>query len=51
MDQRNFEFMFYGLASALLVLGLFTLSLASRESKIGEEIRRLKSLIEDRERK
>jgi fused signal recognition particle receptor len=40
MDQRNFEFMFYGLASALLVIGLYTLSLASRERKIGEEIRR-----------
>jgi hypothetical protein len=51
MDQRNFEFMFYGLASALLVLGVYTVYLASREDKIGQEIRRLKMLIEDRERR
>lgn len=51
MDQRGVVFMFYGLSSAWLLLVLFAVSLVMRERKIVEEIKRLKSLIEDRERK
>ncbi len=51
MDQRNIQFMFYGLASAWLILAMFAVTLVVRERKIGDEIRRLKNLLEDKERK
>lgn len=51
MDSRNVEFMFYGLASAWVILIGYGLTLLARERKIDDELRRLRSLVEDRERK
>ena len=51
MDPRNFQFMFYGLAAAWLVVVIYGLTLLARERKINDEIKRLKSMIEDREHK
>lgn len=51
MDSRNFQFLFFGLAAAWLVLVVYALSLLFRERKIDAELKRLKSMIDDRERK
>ncbi|MBK9168796.1 MAG: hypothetical protein IPM24_15185 [Bryobacterales bacterium] len=49
MDQRNIEFMFYGLASAWVILGVYALTLLTRERKIDAELKRLRGLVENRE--
>ncbi len=43
--QRNFTFLFYGLAIAWLVLLAFVGLLASRERKLRRELDRLKLLL------
>jgi CcmD family protein len=43
--------MFYGFAVAWLVVVLYVLTLVSRERKLREEMRRLKSMIETGERR
>ncbi|MBI1787991.1 MAG: CcmD family protein [Acidobacteria bacterium] len=48
MDQRNFEFMFYGFSAAWLLLVGYALTLLGRERKINAEIQRLKAMLEDR---
>ncbi|MGE5647952.1 MAG: hypothetical protein ACM336_19415 [Acidobacteriota bacterium] len=47
--QRNFQFLFYGLLTAWLVLLAFVALLASRERKLRRELERLSRMIEDRE--
>lgn len=46
MDQRNFEFMFYGLAAAWTILCLYALLLTSRGRKIQTEIDHLKRMVD-----
>jgi len=51
MDTRNFTFMFYGFLAAWLILVVYVLSLVSRERKITEQLKGLKGLLNDRDRK
>jgi CcmD family protein len=51
MDTRNFTFMFYGFLAAWLILVVYVLSLVSRERKITEQLKGLKGLLDDRDRK
>ncbi len=51
MDTRNFTYMFYGFAVAWLVVTIYVLTLVSRERKLREEMRRLKSMIESGDRR
>ena len=51
MDNRNFLYMFYGFSAAWVVVVVYVLSLVSREKKLRDEMRRLKSMIETGERR
>ena len=51
IEARNFAYMFYGFTAAWVILALYVLTIARRESKLKQELARLKNLIEDRERK
>ena len=51
MDPRNFTYMFYGFSVAWVLIVLLALSMVARERKLGDEIARLKSMLEERERK
>jgi len=51
MDTRNFTFMFYGFLAAWLILVVYVLSLVSRERKITEQLKGLKGLLDERDRK
>jgi CcmD family protein len=51
MDTRNFTFMFYGFLAAWLILVVYVLSLVSRERKITEQLKGLRSLLDDKDRK
>jgi CcmD family protein len=48
--QRNFQFLFYGLLTAWLVLLGFVVALAARGRKLRRELERLRLMIEDKER-
>ena len=51
MDTRNFTFMFYGFLAAWLILVIYVLSLVSRERKITEQLKGLKGLLDDKDRR
>lgn len=51
MDQRNIQFMFYGLAAALGVIALLVMSLALREGRLRKQLETLTRMVEDRETK
>ena len=51
MDTRNFTFMFYGFLAAWLILVVYVLSLVSRERKINEQLKGLRGLLDDKDRK
>ena len=51
MDPRNFQYMFYGFSAAWVLIVIYALTLLGRESKIKDEITRLKSMMEERGRK
>jgi CcmD family protein len=51
MDTRNFTFMFYGFLAAWLILVVYVLSLVARERKITEQLKSLKGLLDEKERK
>ena len=51
MDTRNFTYMFYGFLAAWLILVVYVVSLVARERKLRDELRRVRSMVEDRERK
>ena len=46
MDERNFLFMFYGFAAAWSAVVIYVLTLVSRERKLRDEMRRLRTMIE-----
>ena len=46
MDERNFIYMFYGLAAAWTVLALYVLTLVGREKRINRQLEHLRKLIE-----
>jgi CcmD family protein len=46
----NLKFLFYGYSAAFLVLLGFVLILVSRGRRIDQELKRLKSLVEDNEK-
>ena len=51
MDPRNFQYMFYGFSAAWVVIVLYALTLLARERKITDEIARLKSMLDEKEKK
>lgn len=51
MDQKNFEFLFYGYAAAWIIVIVYVLTIAMRERRLKDELERVKRMIEDRERK
>ena len=51
MDPRNFTYMFYGFSVAWLMIAILALSLVSRERKLKDEITRLRTMLEEKERK
>jgi CcmD family protein len=51
MDTRNFTFMFYGFLAAWGILFVYVIWIAARERRITTELRRLKAMIGEGERK
>jgi CcmD family protein len=51
MDERNFQYMFYGFAAAWCLLAVYLVTLVGRESKLRKEVDNLKRMIEEREKK
>lgn len=51
MDARNFTFLFYGFLAAWLILIVYVVVIAARESKLRDEIERLRRMVEEREAK
>ncbi len=45
MDSRNFEYMFYGLGAAWLILSLYVVSLVVREQRLRRELEGVKRMI------
>jgi CcmD family protein len=50
MDVTNLTFLFYGYSAAWIIVALFVLLLVRRGRKIDNELARLKSLVEDKEK-
>ena len=50
MDSRNFMYMFYGFAVAWVVVVIYVLTLVSRERKLRDEMKRLRTMIETGDR-
>ncbi len=48
MDERNYNFMFYGLAAAWTVIVLYVITLVGRQKKLNQELETLKKLVKDR---
>ena len=48
---RNFTYLAYGLSAVWVILFIYVLSLASRESRMRVQIDSLKRMIEDREKR
>ena len=48
--QRNFQFLFYGLLTAWLVLLAFVAVLSARERKLRKSLDRLRLMVEDRQK-
>ena len=47
MDQRNFQYMFYGLLAAWLIVVIYVVLLALRERRLYRELERVKRMVED----
>ena len=48
MDDRNFNYMFYGFAAAWAIVVLYVLVLVARERRLQRELERLRNMIGDR---
>ncbi len=51
IELRNFQYMFYGFSAAWLIIVLYVFYLVRRERRIQSELSRLKSMMEDRDKK
>ena len=49
MDERNFQYMFYGFAAAWTILVVYVLSLVARESRLRREMDTIRKMISDKE--
>ena len=49
MDQRNFTYMFYGLAVAWIIPALYLVTLMLREKRLHNELERVKRMIGDKD--
>ncbi len=47
MDQRNYEFLFYGFLAAWVIVLAYVISIALREKRLRAELDRVKRMIED----
>ncbi len=50
IEARNFQFLFFGFGAAWLIVILYIFYLVHRERKIGQELARLKNMLDDRDR-
>jgi CcmD family protein len=50
MDERNFLFLFYGLAASWILLAGYVLTLAAREKRLERELDTLRRILDQRER-
>jgi CcmD family protein len=48
MDERNFEYMFYGFLAAWLIVVVYVAFLVTRERKLKRELDRVRALVEER---
>ncbi|HWR51727.1 MAG TPA: CcmD family protein [Bryobacteraceae bacterium] len=48
--ERNFAYLFYGLLVTWLILFAYLVWIAARERRITSELKRLKVMVEDREK-
>ena len=46
MDNKNFEFMFYGFLAAWLIVVVYVVFLALREGKLKRELDRVRRMVE-----
>ena len=46
MDPREFQFVFYGLATAWLVIAVYVVTLMLREKRLKAELERVKRMVE-----
>ena len=46
MDNRNFQFMFYGFLAAWLIILAYVLLLAMRERRLRKELDRVRRMVE-----
>ncbi len=49
MDQRNFQFLFYGLAAAWAIVAIYLIVLTQRSRKLRQELDRVKRMVSERE--
>ena len=47
MDQRNFQYLFFGLASCWVIMIAYLLVLTQRSGKIRQELERVKRMVDD----
>lgn len=48
VDQKNFEFMFYGFSAAWVIVVIYVMTIAAREKSLRGELDRVKRMIEER---
>ncbi len=48
--EQNFMFLFYGFTAAWLIVILYVISIAVRESKLRQELDRVKRMLDEREK-
>jgi len=46
MDQRNFEYLFYGFLAAWMIVMIYVGSIALRERKLKRELDRVRKMVE-----
>ncbi len=48
MDQRNFEYLFYGFLAAWLIVLIYLVILSLRQRRLRQEIDQVRNMIDDR---